>query len=353
MPICLDRPLSSHQLWKRTNGSWRRPAVRFRESDAHCIDIGLLNNMPDKALQSTERQLVTLLDAAAVGIVVRLSLYALPDVPRTELGVRHVSSLYSGIERLWDRHLDGLIVTGTEPRAADLMDEPYWDSLIKVLDWADLSTHSTILSCLSAHAALLHFDGIGRRRLDAKRFGIFECARVSNHPLTARSPSHFPMPQSRWNEIPKNDLTKFGYSILTRSMDGGVDSFVKQRQSLFVFFQGHPEYEANTLFHEYRRDVGRYLRRERETYPSMPRHYFDEETTDTLTAFQTRALCDRREEVLADLPDLQIEKRLGNPWRSTAERIYGNWLIHLCVQKERRRARGNVHMNVLSSGVGL
>jgi homoserine trans-succinylase len=41
---------------------------------------------------------------------------------------------------------------------------------------------------------------------------------------------------------------------------------VKQRNSLLVFFQGHLEYEAQTLLLEYRRDVGRYLRRERELY---------------------------------------------------------------------------------------
>ena len=53
---------------------------------------------------------------------------------------------------------------------------------------------------------------------------------------------------------------------------------MKQRESLFVFFQGHPEYDAVTLLLEYRRDVGRYLRRERDTYPPMPQGYFDEET---------------------------------------------------------------------------
>jgi hypothetical protein len=38
--------------------------------------------MPDAALESTERQFRSLLDAAADGIAVRRSLYALPDIPR-------------------------------------------------------------------------------------------------------------------------------------------------------------------------------------------------------------------------------------------------------------------------------
>jgi homoserine O-succinyltransferase len=353
MPVCLSHPLSGHELLTCTNGSLRRSPVRFHESDTRSIDIGLINNMPDSALQSTERQLVTLLDRAADGLVVRVSMYALPDIPRSEPGRRHVGNFYSGIKSLWDRHLDGLIVTGTEPRAANLRDEPYWDSLIKVLEWAYHNTHSTVLSCLSAHAALLHFDGIRRRRLGDKRFGLFECTRVSDHLLTAGTPSRFPMPQSRWHEIPESELTEPGYLILTRSRDADADTFVKQRKSLFVFFQGHPEYEGDTLFLEYRRDVGRYLRRERDTYPSMPCGYFDRETAGALTAFQMRALCDQREELLADFPAARVERKLGNAWRSPGARIYSNWLRHLCAQKTRRIARGSTQVRVLSSGAGL
>src|SRR5258708_1071627 len=78
------------------------------------------------------------------------------------------------------------------------------------------------------------------------------------------------MPDSGWNDIPEDALRACGYRVLMRSEDAGVDTFVKQRQSLFVFLQGHPEYEAVTLLLEYRRDVARYLRSERDTYPPMP-----------------------------------------------------------------------------------
>jgi len=342
MPVCLDRDPSGHELWKRTNGLLGKSPVEFHQSAANCIDIALLNNMPDAALQSTERQFLTLMDSAAGGIVVRLSLYALPDVPRTDSGRRHVGSFYSGVENLWDKHLDGLIVTGTEPRVPNLAHEPYWDSLIRVFEWAEHSTHSTVLSCLGAHAALLHLDGIGRRRLSDKRFGLFDYTRVSDHPLTAGTPPRFPVPQSRWNEIPENELAACGYHILTRAEDAGVDMFVKQRKSLFVFCQGHPEYETNTLLLEYRRDLGRYLRRERDTCPALPLRYFDRDTAKALTALRERALGDRREELLADFPTARAERRLTNTWRSAAAGIYGNWLTYLCAQKERRLRRGSV-----------
>jgi homoserine O-succinyltransferase/O-acetyltransferase len=312
----------------------RNPPVEEHESDANCIHIGMVNNMPDAALRSTERQFLSLLNSASGDIAVRLSLYTLPDIPRTDAGRRYTAKFYSKLENLWGSHLDGLIVTGTEPHATKLTDEPYWNSLIKVIEWADHNTYSTILSCLSSHAAVLYFDGIERRPLREKRFGLFDFSRVSDHPLTAGTPAHFPIPQSRWNEIPTRALDALGYRILTHAEDAGVDMFVAKRKSLFVFFQGHPEYETNTLLFEYRRDVGRYLRQERETYPPVPHGYFDSDTTRLMASLRERALVDRREELLADFPIAMIEGRLKNTWRSRSASIYHNWLTHLCAQKK-------------------
>ena len=46
-----------------------------------------------------------------------------------------------------------------------LIDEPYWASLTQLIDWAEHNTHSSVWSCLAAHAAVLRIDGIRRRRL--------------------------------------------------------------------------------------------------------------------------------------------------------------------------------------------
>src|SRR5207244_10741826 len=172
MSICVDRDPSAV------------PAT-FRESDPASLTIGLVNNMPDAALQSTERQFAALLGAAAGDLAVRVRLFALPEVPRTEWGHQYVSRFYAGLDDLWGSRLDGLIVTGTEPRSADLKAEPYWGSLTRVLDWAAGHTQSTVWSCLGAHAAVLHLDGIGRRGLADVRVGVFEWARVSERPRAA------------------------------------------------------------------------------------------------------------------------------------------------------------------------
>src|SRR6185436_1684888 len=113
-----------------------------------------------------------------------------------DFGRRQVRA-YSNVDDLWDRRHDGLIVTGTEPQADDLTDEPYWGSLTRLLEWAERSTYSTILSCLAAHAGILHIDGIARRPLGDKQFGVFACVRVCDHPLTAAAPHTLQMPHSR------------------------------------------------------------------------------------------------------------------------------------------------------------
>ncbi len=142
------------------------------------------------------------------------------------MGATTHRNFYSGLEHLFDRHLDGLIVTGAEPQAPNLRDEPYWASLTKVIDWAQQNTCSSIWSCLAAHAAVLYTDGIGRRRRPEKCFGLFECERVAEHPLTAGISPRFVTPHSRWNDISESELTACGYSLLARAEDAGADSFL-------------------------------------------------------------------------------------------------------------------------------
>ena len=148
--------------------------------------------------------------------------------------------------------------------------------LTEVFDWAERNTTSTVLSCLAAHAGVLHSDGIGRHPLSDKQFGVFDFAKTADHPLTQRYAGRsVRFPHSRWNEVRADELTAGGYLVLTQSAEGGVDSFVKKKKrSLFVHFQGHPEYGAQTLLKEYRRDIKRFLRGERETYPTMPQGIF-------------------------------------------------------------------------------
>jgi homoserine O-succinyltransferase len=302
---------------------------------AECVRIAFLNNMPDAALEDTEIQFFELLDAASGELPIRLKLHSLSGVPRGERGEQHLNSFYFNTDDLLNSRFDAVIMTGTEPRQADLRNEPYWSALTSVLDWAESNTVSTILSCLAAHAGVLHSDGINRHPLTDKQFGVFDFAKATNHQLTAGAGEPVRFPHSRWNEVQANELAACGYMVLTRSSEGGVDSFVKKKKrSLFLHFQGHPEYGAHTLLKEYRRDIKRFLRTERETYPSMPKGYFDATAARLLTHFRDIALSDQRDELMDRFPEAALVGGLKSTWRSSAVSVYRNWLQYVASMKE-------------------
>jgi len=319
-------------------------SAKSRENTRHsesteCVRIALINNMPDPALEDTEMQFMELLESAAGDLPVRLKLYSLPRVPRGDRGLEHLSEFYFGVDELWNSSCDALIMTGTEPRQPDLRKEPYWHALTGVLDWAERNTISTVLSCLAAHASVLHGDGISRQPLTDKKFGVFESSVVREHALTASMPRAIRFPHSRWNEVREEALVSCGYSILTKSARAGVDLFVKQkRESLFVHFQGHPEYGAQTLLKEYRRDIKRFLRQERETYPSLPFGYFDGAAVQLLEDYKETALASRREEQLLFFPESAVVESLQNSLRSSATGVYRNWLQYVLAKKNERSA---------------
>ncbi|HEX3937129.1 MAG TPA: homoserine O-succinyltransferase [Xanthobacteraceae bacterium] len=323
MPLFIDSPALA-------------PAIELNAPN--CISIGLINNMPDAALAATERQFTDLIRAATPNVVVLLKLFAMPDLPRGEGACRMLAERYRDIAALWDSSLDGLIVTGTEPRAANLIDEPYWESLSQVVDWAREHTSSTIWSCLAAHAAVLHADGIERRALKEKRCGIFDCRLVADHPMTEHFPEPLWVPHSRYNDLPEEALTACGYKILTRSEAAGVDTFAKQDGSFFLFFQGHPEYEADTLLREYRRDVGRFLDHERAHYPELPLGYFSPDGAAAAKAFRLQALAQRRAALAAEFPTAALEASLQCPWRPAALGVYEKWCAFLHARKAERRS---------------
>jgi homoserine O-succinyltransferase/O-acetyltransferase len=304
---------------------------------ANCVTVGLINNMPDAAFEATERQFADLIRAATPNVVVLLKLFAITELPRGDGVRRELAERYRDVSELWDTPLDGLIVTGTEPRAKNLKDEPYWQTLSKVVDWARDHTASTIWSCLAAHAAVLHADGIERRPLKQKQFGVFDCRLAADHPMTQHFPEPLWVPHSRYNDLPERALASCGYKILTRSKTAGVDAFAKQDGSFFLYFQGHPEYQADTLLREYRRDVARYLNGERPQYPAMPLGYFNAEATAGADAFRARALADRRGELIAEFPKAMLAAGLESPWRAAALGVYEKWVAYLSARKAERR----------------
>ncbi len=299
-------------------------------SQARVLEIGLLNNLSDGGLVGGERQFISLLDEAAGERIVRLKLFSLPEIPRGSATRERIGALYSDLPTLMRGRLDGLIVTGCEPVAARLSDEAYWPALTAVIDWAEHHTVSTIWSCLAAHAAVLHLDGIERRPLGAKRSGIFEFERTAAHSWLAGDDAIRHVPHSRYNDLGADDLVAHGYDILTRSPTAGVDTFIKQWHSLFVYFQGHPEYDGAALAREYRRDTQRFLSGQIDAYPAMPDNYLPREIEARLRDFEMLARIERGPDTMARFPlDLTGETLEPDRWRWNSVAMIRDWLSYL------------------------
>lgn len=310
----------------------RRSSTQANATDTDIV-IGLVNIMPPPAMQATERHFNTLLRNTIPARGVRIQRYTLHD--DTGISHRHADAGHEGIGALLNSSLDGLIVTGTEPRAAAMTDEPLWDRLTTLVDWAAENTISTIWSCFSAHAAVFQLDRIARQPLPGKISGVFECAKFAEHAVTSRMPERFLVPHSRHNGLDENKLRNAGYTILSGSPRTGPDMFLKQREnSEFLFLQGHPEYGQSTLLGEYNRDVTRFALGQKQICPQLPENYFPADSANALLALTNQLRADPSSFNRFNWPAVQTDY---SNWQTPARLLYEGWLGYIEERKSLRR----------------
>jgi len=301
---------------------------RAVHQDIRELHIGFLNMMPDAALEATERQFIRLVGGCnriAQFIVYPFSLPGLPRGPET---LEYLERYYSRFEDLKESGLDALIITGANVERPSLEAEPFWDPLMEVVDWARENVASTLCSCLATHAVLKRFYGIERTPLPEKLWGVYS-HRVAapDHPLLREINTRFDAPHSRFNDISRKQLEKAGLTVLVDSADGGVHMAVSADQFRAIFFQGHPEYDTNSLLKEYKREVLRYLNGEFQRPPSFPEQYFSGSAARIAERYvqeAERALWE--DHPLPDFLEAEIAPELDNTWGDTAKAIVANWL---------------------------
>ena len=312
----------------REQGHEVLPLDRAVHQDIRELHIGFLNMMPDTALEATERQFIRLVGNCNRIAQFYVYPFSLPGLPRSEKTKQYIQRYYSRFEDLKQQGLDALIITGANISNPDLEEEPFWEPLMEVVRWAEDNVASTLCSCLATHALLRYFYGIERQALPRKQWGVYS-HRVScpGHPLLRDINTRFDVPHSRYNGITRQDLEKAGLTVLVESETGGVHMAVSQDQFRMIYFQGHPEYDRNSLLKEYKREVLRYLAGELPSPPPFPEHYFSADAKRIAEQYIEQARKAQADhEPLPALPEEKIEAMLDNTWGDTAKAMVNNWL---------------------------
>lgn len=300
---------------------------RASTQDIRELHIGLLNLMPDAALEATERQFLRLIGACNRIAQFHVHPFSFPQIPRNAAAARHIKQYYRPFAELQNEGLDALIISGANPAQPDLADEPFWAPLLEVIDWAGQSVCSVMCSCLATHAVVRELWGIQRYLLPQKRWGVYSHKVLEpRHPLTANINTRFDAPHSHLYAIDAEQCRDKGLAVLADSEQGGLHLATSPDGLRFVLFQGHPEYDAISLLKEYRREITRFMQGER-GYPPPPENYFLDAAQVSIAEFKRKMEqcgCDYRRP--PEFPESDIAKQVDNTWLDTGKAITNNWL---------------------------
>lgn len=312
----------------RQRGQEVLPLAHALRQDIRELHIGLLNMMPDAVLQVTERQFMRLVGGCNQIAQFFVHPFSVPGLHRSQQAQAYIDRYYDNFNCLKEQGLDALIITGANVANPVLEKEPFWEPLEQVMSWAEQEVTSVLCSCLATHALLKHFHGVERQPLPRKQWGVYS-HRISTpiHPLLSDINTRFDVPHSRYNGISREQFLAAGLEILAESREAGVHMAVSPDLFRIIYFQGHPEYNANSLLKEYKREVRRFLLGEREDYPPHPDNYFSEKAAAIADAYREMVLVARRRgSQPPPFPEEAILPELDNTWGDTAKAVFNNWL---------------------------
>ncbi len=327
MPLVSHNKLPAFERL-RQSGQFVLESGRALHQHIRELHIGLLNMMPDTALEATERQFFKLIGESNPIAQFYVHPFTLEELPRSERAQRHIDSYYDTFGQLRKEGLDALIITGATPSHPNLSEEPFWEPLGEVIDWAFENVTSTLCSCLATHAVLQLRHEQQRKPLGFKRWGVYPHRVMERgHPLVHDVNTLFNVPHSRFNEISREQLEQAGLHVLAESEEAGVHLAVSGDGFRIVYHQGHPEYDTISLLKEYKREVQQYEAGKRPDYPPFPDHFFRDREKAILDEYRLHLLAAQNSRgALPQFPDSLITERLDNTWHDTAEGIVANWI---------------------------
>ncbi len=305
---------------------------RAGSQDIREMHIGLLNMMPDAALEATERQFFRLVGESNKIAQFYMHPFSLPEIERSAEAKAHIDKYYEPFEKLQEDGLDALIITGANVDAPNLEDNAFWEPLQRVMDWSWNNVTSTITACLATHAVMQFKYNQRRIALPQKQVGIYKSrVRQREHPLVEGMNTVFDVPHSRNNDVSWEQFEQAGMRILVNSFEGGVHMATSADGFRLICFQGHQEYDTVSILKEYRRDLGLYNTGKTAQPPNLPEHYFTSEALEMIE--------DYRHKPQSELPEELIAPHIENTWRDSARAIIGNWIgqVYQTTNMDRRK----------------
>lgn len=323
MPLIAHSDLPSFQRL-RDEGRIVLSSARAMSQEIREMHIGLLNMMPDAALEATERQFFRLVGESNRIAQFYVHPFTLPEISRGKDIQAHIDRYYETFEQIKEHGLDGLIITGANIQDPELSNASFWEPLQEVMKWAHENVTSTLCSCLATHAMMEFKFGQKREKLEKKLWGVYRHRVLDRkHPLVRNVNNVFDVPHSRWNTISMDRFKDADMQVLACCETAGVHLAVSPDGFRTVCFQGHPEYDTISLYKEYKRDLMEWIEGgQKGAAPPFPENHFTAEIKERLQA-QTKMLADGQG---WSLSDNDVREIVDNSWRDTARGIVGNWI---------------------------
>ena len=279
---------------------------RALHQDIRPLKLLILNLMPTKIV--TEIQLLRKLSNTPLQIEVEFLRTLSHDAKNTD--AEHLEAFYTSFESVRDRRFDGMIITGAPVEQLDFFDVDYWPELCEIMDWTRENVHSTLHICWGAQAGLFHYYGVKKYDLPKKLSGVYlHTMEKPLSPFFRGFNDEFFVPHSRYTEVRRENIEAVPeLELMSTSKQAGVFA-VKSVDNRRIFITGHPEYDADTLALEYKRDLDKGIN------PSVPENYF-----------------------IDDDPS----KPPRVTWRSHAQLLYNNWLNYYVYQTTPYDLRGKM-----------
>ena len=288
MPIVAHNKLPSFDRLRTEGIKILEPDAALHQ-DIRELNIGLLNMMPDAALSATERQFFRLIGESNPIAQFYVHPFTLPELSRGKKAQDHIDQYYETFDNIREQGLDALIITGVNVIGPELSNQPFWEPLIEVVNWAHENVTSTLCSCLATHAVLEFSYGQKRKPQGEKVWGVLPHVVVDNHhPLVTDINTRFDVPHSRWNAVTREQFSDADLRVLVETEEGSIHLATSSDGMRTVFFQGHPEYDTISLLKEYKREVQLFISGERQDYPPFPENYFGVFEKAVLKEYQSK-----------------------------------------------------------------